>query len=304
MTPFFSIVVPTCNRLDDLDACLSHLASGVQTMSLPSYELIVTDDSRDNSTQRMIAERFPWARWTAGPAMGPAANRNHGATLAGAAWLIFIDDDCLAEPQLLEAYHRQVSAESQVPMLILEGRTVRVGEPKSLLWEAPHNPFGGACISANFAIRKIDFEQAGKFDERYPHAAFEDTEFFTRFHFSGGVTRFVNDATVHHPLRPLGNPTSLAKKWEGKVIYAFDQKASSWTVMWRLPWHVLRVVQSRFRQQQLTCDNLRAGLLFFCEWILVLYKTPSWVLKWSQRPRSKFWSKHVSQNGSADRYGF
>ncbi len=304
MNPFFSVIIPTCNRPEELSACLERLAPGVQSIKEAEYELIVTDDGRKSPAQEIVAERFPWARWTAGPARGPAANRNHGASLTNSQWLVFIDDDCLPEPQLLKAYQKAAVAESNVVSLVLEGPTLRTNQPPSLLWEAPHNPNGGACISANFAIRKTDFEASGKFDERYPSAAIEDTEFFARFHRRGGVTRFVPDAIVHHPLRRLGRPASLARKWEGKTIYAIDQGASPLTVAWRLPWHVFRIIQSRFRNQPWSAENLKAATVFFCEWLIVVWKTPSWVWKWSRLPKSPFWVAQIKQSGPPPRFGF
>ncbi len=304
MNPLFSVVIPTCNRPDELAACMDRLAPGVQNIDASNYEVIVTDDGRKKPADDTVRFRYPWARWTAGPAKGPAANRNHGASLAIGQWLVFIDDDCLPEPQLLHAYQQQASRETSANMVVLEGPTLRIGEPRSLLWEAPHNPSGGACISANFAIQKADFEASGKFDGRYPSAAIEDTEFFARFHLSGGVTRFVRDAIVHHPLRQLGRPDSLARKWEGKVILAVDQGASPWTVTWRLPWHVLRIIQSRFRDQPWSAENVKAAFIFLYEWLIVLRKTPGWVRRWSRKPKSSFWTAHVAKHGPAPRYGF
>ena len=37
-------------------------------------------------------------------------------------------------------------------------------------------------------------------------------------------------------------------------------------------------------------ENIRAALLFFGEWFFVLISTPAWVSKWSEAPRSSFWS--------------
>jgi GT2 family glycosyltransferase len=304
MTPFFSVIIPTCNRLDELAACLERLAPDVQCVNELGYELIVTDDGRKSPAQKLVIDRFPWARWTAGPAKGPAANRNHGASLSSGQWLVFIDDDCLPEPQLLRAYQQPALSEISASTVVLEGPTLRIGVPPSLLWVAPHNPNGGACISANFAIRKNDFETSGGFDERYPSAAIEDTEFFSRLQLSGGVTRFVADAIVHHPLRKRGAAQSLANKWEGKVIFSMDQGASASTVMWRLPWHVFRVVQSRFRGRPCTYENLFAASIFLQEWLLVVWKTPGWVMKWSRRPKSVFWKCHIKENGPVRRYGF
>jgi glycosyltransferase involved in cell wall biosynthesis len=303
MSYLFSIVIPTCNRPNDLAACLDRLSPSVQSFDGSLYEIIVTDDGRQDCAKDLICSRYPDVKWTAGPARGPASNRNHGASLASGKWLIFIDDDCIPAPRLIRAYQAQTLKQDSSPV-VLEGPTLRIGQPKSLLWEAPHNPNGAACISANFAIRLIDFEDSGKFDERYPSAAVEDTEFFDRFYLSGGRKEFVANATVHHPLRHIGSAKSLARKWEGKVIYALDQGASPSIVVVRLPWHVLRVIQSRFRRQAICIDNVRAAARFAGELALVLCSTWGWVQKWSRQPRSPFWTEHVKRCGPPRKFGF
>ncbi|EMI42509.1 glycosyltransferase family 2 protein [Rhodopirellula sp. SWK7] len=300
----FSVVVPTCNRPEELAECLRRLASGVQSMPPEMYEVIVTDDGRRSSAEELVSEHFPWARWTKGPAKGPAANRNHGANLATYEWIVFIDDDCLPESQLLTAYQDAIAVTNPTSANAFQGPTLRIGDPPSLLWEAPHNPLGVARISANFAIHRSDLQNVGGFDERFPSAAIEDTEFFARFEKSGRSIMFVPDAIVNHPLRRVGNAAGLARKWEGKAIFSMDVGASPFTVLWRLPWHSLRVIQSRFRKQPWSRDNLYAAMHFVKEWLLVVVNTPRWVRKWKCQPRSTFWTKHVEENGPPPRFGF
>ena len=70
----FSVVIPTYRRNDLLARCLDALAPGVQTLPADRYEVVVTDDdSEGKNPQAMLAERYPWARWTHVPRRGPAA---------------------------------------------------------------------------------------------------------------------------------------------------------------------------------------------------------------------------------------
>ncbi len=302
-SPVISVIVPTCNRMEDLSRCLERLAANNQSLASGDYEVIVTNDRSDGDSIKMLTNRFPWVHFTDGPGRGPAANRNHGAELARAEWLVFIDDDCLPSSEILAVYHDAAKRPSK-PLGAFQGPTLRLEEPSSLLWEAPHNPRGEGFISANFAIRKIDFYEVGRFDERFPHAAFEDTEFFDRLLKMGGSIDFVPAAIVHHPLRPLRTAQGLARRWEGKVIQAFDQGASSAVIAWRLPWHVARVIQSRFRGKDRNWDNARAATVFLCEWIYVTVYTPSWIWKWSRREPSRFWAEKVLKSGPMTKYGF
>ena len=88
----FSVIVPTCNRNDLLAKCLELLNPANQTIK-EVYEVIVTDDSKNNVAKALIEDIFTWAKWVEGPKRGPAANRNNGAKDAKGDWLIFIDDD-------------------------------------------------------------------------------------------------------------------------------------------------------------------------------------------------------------------
>lgn len=296
-----SVIIPTFNRTKELRTCLAALYS--QMPGDGSVEVLVSDDGTAPKTREMLAQEFPLVRWWQGPLRGPASNRNFGASKAQGEWLLFLDDDCIPSPPYLRAY-LYAFALYERSFVALEGPTVREAEPPSLLWEAPHTPNGGVLISCNFAIRKQVFVNVGQFDERYPVAAFEDTEFAERFRLSGGSVQFVPDAEVIHPLRPVHSPSRLAARWEGKAIFALDQGATPFRVLWGLPWHALRVIQSRFRGRSWSAENIRALLLFVREWLLVCWRTPGWVWKHSRHSRRQFWVRHVSLHGPAPKFGF
>jgi hypothetical protein len=96
----------------------------------------------------------------------------------------------------------------------------------------------------------------------------------------------------------------LAKRWEGKLIYAYDQGASPFRLVWNMPWHALRIIQWRLGTQKMSCEKLWAAWLFLQEWLWVVWLTPGWVRKWSKRPRSRFWQEHVAEHGPVAKYGF
>lgn len=300
----FSIIIPTFNRFDLVAENLNLLLGIATQVAGLRFEVIVSDDGRDAKARQALANRFKSVKVIEGPGRGPAANRNHGAKAAVADWVVFLDDDCLPGDSFLLAYLDEMIKNRGESMLVLEGPTIRMEPLPSLLWECPQNVEGGGKISANFAIRRADLERVGWFDERYPSAAFEDTEFFNRFEKMGGKTRFVHGATVYHPLRKISSGKTLAKRWEGRVIYAFDQGASAFTVSWRLPWHVARVIMSRFRNQSVDGSAIQAASLFLVEWGYVIVYTWAWVAKWSKRPRSPFWSEYVRKHGSERKFGF
>lgn len=302
--PVISIVIPTCHRPELLRKNLSLLVP--QTADLHSLvEIIVTDDSRNSETKEMITTEFISVNWTEGPRRGPAANRNHGAEQANGDHFIFLDDDVLPDRTFLLAYEAAFPSSGQDnKLLAYEGATIRQKDPPSLLWEAPHNPSGDYLISCNLGMSRSTFDAVGRFDERYPHAAFEDTEFAARFRLKGGQGVFLPQARVIHPLRRRPGARRLAEKWEGRTLFAFDNGASPETILWRLPVHVLRVIQSRFRGQPMHRQNRKALCTFAVEFLLVCWLTPQWVTKWKKHPRSRFWSNQVAKGLRVPKYGF
>jgi len=193
----FSVVIPTYQRPDDLARCLDQLAPGEQTLSFDEYELIVTDDDGEGSrTQALVEEQYPWAKWVAGPGRGPAANRNRGAGYAEGEWLVFTDDDCVPEPEWLEAYAERASKSPSLD--VMEGATLPEGPRESLAWQAPINTEGGRLWSCNLAVRTDCFSALGGFDTDYPFAL-EDLDFRARIFESEFEWEFVPRAVAVHP---------------------------------------------------------------------------------------------------------
>lgn len=196
----FSVVIPTCGRDDLLARCLSSLRPGVQQADAATYEVIVTDDARERTSEAMIRAQFPWARWVQGPSRGPAANRNNGARQARADWVCFIDDDCIASPEWLAAFLTDAGDES---IDVMEGRTTIPDRTDNPFQHAAYNMDGGVYWSCNLAIRREKFLAIGGFDEDFTEAAGEDMEFAHRFKAHQYRAKFYPEALVYHPVRTI-----------------------------------------------------------------------------------------------------
>jgi GT2 family glycosyltransferase len=210
MSPVFSVIVPTYQRLDLLSACLECLKPGTQTIDSQSYEVIVTDDGQSILANEMITKQYPWVRWVQGPRRGPAANRNNGAAQAQGSWLIFTDDDCLPDPGWLAAF--QQAQISEPGLLVFEGRVFTDRPRRSLDEISPTNDKGGNLWSCNVCISKTLFQELGGFDERFPYAAMEDVELRIRLEKRGQKILFVPEAGICHPWRK-------AAGWKGWMKY-------------------------------------------------------------------------------------
>jgi glycosyltransferase involved in cell wall biosynthesis len=206
--PIFSIIVPTCDRNDLLAKCLCCLAPGTQTLDRDKYEVIVSDDSKDNIAKTLIEKKFPWAKWIQGSKRGPASNRNNGAKCAKGEWLVFIDDDCLPDIDLLKKYEAAIS-ESEAR--VFEGKVLADRNQERFDEHSPLNMYGGNFWSCNFAIEKQLFQMIHGFDENFPFPAMEDIDLYKRIKEIANVL-FIDSAYVVHPWRRM-KPFNNYNKW-------------------------------------------------------------------------------------------
>lgn len=196
---FFSVVIPTFERPQDLKAALSALLPEKQSFK-QKFEIIVSDDSNDQRSRLLIEREFNKVTWTTGKRNGPAGNRNSGAKIANGEWLIFIDDDCIPESNFIQSYELAILQNPQVS--VFEGRIFPDRERKTWAEGCPENSSGGMLWTSNLCIKKNLFDQLGGFDERF-RVAYEDVDFAYRIKLQGLQTKFVRNAAVCHPWRSL-----------------------------------------------------------------------------------------------------
>lgn len=213
-----SVIVPTCNRNNLLMLCLDRLAPNKQTLNSDQYEVVVTDDGKNQQAKQLIAESYPWIKWVSGPQKGPAANRNFGAKNAKGNWLIFIDDDCLPSKQILETYYKALYNYQNI--LVFEGCIKADREQKSLVEESPVNETGGYLWSCNFMINKNLFlNDMNGFDEKFPYPAMEDVDLDYRINQNNIKKVFLKDALVIHPWRVQKNMYQITRKRFVSTLY-------------------------------------------------------------------------------------
>ncbi|MDB4883288.1 MAG: glycosyl transferase family 2 [Gemmatimonadetes bacterium] len=272
-TPLFSVVIPTRDRNDTLALCLDRLAPGAQALTHDQYEVIVADDSAHAAARELVTDRYPWARWVAGPRRGPAANRNAGARAARGEWLAFTDDDCLPESPWLAAFAESFSP-NPAALEALEGRTTCRAGLNSPRQTAPVNLTGGLLWSCNFAMRRLGFETVGGFDERYPYPHMEDADLKSRLQKAGYMIHFVPEAEIDHPPRPLPWGTKLARVHESSVLHMVLHGPSR-----GLPWYLvnqLRARLSRIAREHKSLDTLSALGSLPVELVAIALNWRSW----------------------------
>jgi len=206
---FFSVIIPTYERPGDLRICLNSLSEEIQ-QGAPTYEIIVSDDSKSDESKKMVESEFPRVYWGKGKQNGPAGNRNAGVERAKGEWIVFLDDDCIAQEGYLNAYVKAIKANPDV--LVFEGRIFADRPRRTWAEGCPENSSGGMLWTSNLCIKKSLFYEIGKFDERFK-VAYEDVEFAYRLKQRKIKTIFVINAAVCHPWRSL---RSGGKNWKSK----------------------------------------------------------------------------------------
>ena len=204
--PFFSAIIPTYNRPNQLYSCLqafSHL-----DYSRDRFEVIVVDDESEKPLEPTVAsfrDRIDIVLITQ-PHGGPAKARNYGASQDKGEVLVFTDDDCMPSPNWLQAL---ASRFNEIPHQIVGGKTINA---------LPHNPYSTTSqfiidfvyiyyhsntepafrffASNNMALPADSFHTMGGFDHTFTTS--EDRELCNRWLNQGYPMSYAPEAIVYH----------------------------------------------------------------------------------------------------------
>lgn len=113
-TPFFSVVVPTHNRLELLKQSLR----SIESQTFKDYEVIVVDDGSEDGTWQFLTElgdRVRAIRTSSN--VGPGEARNIGIAKASGSYIAFLDSDDLWFPWTLETLDRVICENGQPAMV-------------------------------------------------------------------------------------------------------------------------------------------------------------------------------------------
>jgi GT2 family glycosyltransferase len=212
---FFSVVIPTYERPDDLKVCLQSLSEKIQR-GTPPYEIIVSDDSKSDNSKILVEKEFFNVSWGKGKHNGPAGNRNAGVDRAKGKWIIFLDDDCIAQEGFIKAYSNAIASNPDVD--VLEGRIFPDRRRRTWAEGCPANEHGGLYWTSNLCVRKSLFLELEGLDERF-EVAYEDVDFAYRAKLAGTKFLFVREAQVCHPWRSVRQG---GKNWKSKNYESAD----------------------------------------------------------------------------------
>ena len=203
-----SVVIPTYNRKEVLKKTLETLFS--QTYPKGSYEIIVVDDGSTDSTEEMLKSlkspcTLKYLR-QAPSKKGPAAANNLGIKNASGDFILFINDDIIASPELVEEH---MKFHKKYKNIIVQGKVINVPSLEDLTLRHKGYACGYSDISFGYfttwnasAPKKILIE-AGLFDEDFVKLSWEDVEFGFRLRKRGIKQKSNPLALGYHYKKPF-----------------------------------------------------------------------------------------------------
>jgi glycosyltransferase involved in cell wall biosynthesis len=213
--PALSVVIPTYQRRDVVVETVRALTACPRPG--PVEVVVVVDGSTDGTTDALAGLSSDGTVVVVEqPNQGAAAARNTGARRARGPVLLFIDDDMVADPQLLAAHLRRQDLE---PGIVLGHIPVHPDSPRTVISDALSRwveqrrdrlsrpgarPSPSDWLSGQFSIPREHFERLGGFDaalNRQGRFGGEDTDFFHRAYLAGIAFTFAPDADLvrKHP---------------------------------------------------------------------------------------------------------
>lgn len=213
--PTASVVVPTFNRLRDLERVVHAVHQQIDSLASPCELVVVNDGSSDGTEEWLdlhgVDLGLTVVHQTNG---GPAQARNRGVEASQGGIILFLGDDTVPERGWLHEHleaHRM--APSDQPLAVL-GYTSFPQEEDSpfLRWinefgaqfgysliDDPTNVPFNFFYTSNVSLPRRVFEALGGFREDFPAAAWEDIEFAYRAaEFGLRLSYLPRARTIHH----------------------------------------------------------------------------------------------------------
>jgi glycosyltransferase involved in cell wall biosynthesis len=241
---FFSVVIPTYNRLPILQKCLDALERQVLSVdtAIVGYEVVVVDDGSTDGTIDWIraeGDRLSHVKLYEQAHQGPSAARNLGVENAIGDTIIFIDSDLVVTDRFLQSHADALvrgERESGNNKLFTYGAVINTANFDNPTAE-PYKitDFSNAYFATgNVAIAKHWLLEAGLFDTEFQLYGWEDLELGVRLKNLGLKLIKCPDAVGYHwhPAFSIEDIPNLIDKeiQRGRMGVLFYQKHPSFNV--------------------------------------------------------------------------
>lgn len=234
-----SVIVCTRDRTESCELTVSRLLE----LASAASEIIVVDQSRDDSTEEMVRNLAHGSclRYLRSERRGLSAARNEGAAAAGGQLLLFTDDDCIPDAEWIDAWSDSTAFDdgagigfgqvSCPPFDPAKGYTAgfntREGAHGFELFKLGAGHVG---MGANMAVPKSVWSTLGGFDEglgagtRFP--ASEDADLAYRAVKAGYPIHHVGAARVwHYGYRPGSSASRLMRGYVAGIAAMYAKHA-------------------------------------------------------------------------------
>jgi glycosyltransferase involved in cell wall biosynthesis len=248
-----SVIVPNHNGEETIEECLK----AATTSDFKNFEVVVVDDaSTDNSLE--IVSNYPVKLIELKEHAGVSAARNTGARNASGDVLLFIDADCMLEPDALALVERSVSDETPIMggtytpipfdfknfFSIFQSIFINHNETRA----ATPDYIAAHCL----AIKREIFEKSeGFIEDSYMGVAagVEDVEFCHRLKNTGYTLKMNPDILVRHIFnfnfsKSMKNAFKKSKVWTMYSLHNKDALGDSGTASRGLKFNVLSYFSS------------------------------------------------------------
>jgi glycosyltransferase involved in cell wall biosynthesis len=179
--PFFSVVIPTYNRLKTLPKTLET----VLAQTFIDYEVIIADDGSADDTASWVGSVSDHrVHYCVQQNKGVCAARNLGASIAKGEYLVFLDSDDLVTQSWLADFYEEISATGAEVVYckrIINGQTTDGTGYQGFL-------------AGTFSMKHELFKKIGGYDEQIKYG--ENTELRWRIQQAGAEIKFLNKANV------------------------------------------------------------------------------------------------------------
>jgi len=246
-----SIVIPTYNRLSSLKRVLAGVEH--QMVPLASFEVVVVSDGATDGTDQFLTEYEgplnlrPVLQVNA----GAAAARNAGIQTAVGDLIVFLDDDVVPAPQLLNE-HLRVHADQGENVVVLgpmitpddfdmapwvQWEQAMLVKQYTAMADGKWDPSPRQFYTGNTSLRRSHLLSSGGFDTQFKRA--EDVELAYRLA-DQGLRFLFNPQAVgyHYAQRSFASWLDIPYAYgRNDVIFASD-KGQSWLLgaVWREYW--------------------------------------------------------------------
>jgi glycosyltransferase involved in cell wall biosynthesis len=210
--PRLTVSLCTYDRRAVLEECLRALCR--QTVPPGTFELVLVDDGSKDGTAEYLQElELPIPhRLVRQPNGGLAAARNTGLALARGEYVLFINDDTIADPGLVEAHlaaHQSLGRPACVlgnlrqPQRALENALMRVIEAGDFMFDyarlSPGQVLDGLHFyTCNVSAPLAAVRAAGGFDQSFRHYGCEDSDLGLALEAAGLQIHYRPECSAEH----------------------------------------------------------------------------------------------------------